>query len=76
MRRTRTRHVDAPGTDPGAPEINEIEAPPWATDGNSVTPEREVVRLNENALMYQSVSKGLSKRMAMLRYAAADGKTG
>jgi flagellar basal-body rod protein FlgB len=75
MRRTHSRHVDAPGSDPGAPEVQEIDAPPWAVDGNSVTPEREVVRLNENAMMYESVSRGLSKRMAMLRYAAADGKT-
>jgi hypothetical protein len=27
-------------------------------------------------LMYESVSRGLSKRMAMLKYAAADGKLG
>ena len=55
--------------DAANPEVHEIEPPPWAADGNSVTPEREVVRLNENALMYESVSRGLSKRMAMLKYA-------
>lgn len=76
MRRTADRHVVGPGADPSNPDVVEIEAPPWAPDGNSVTPEREVVRLNENALMYESVSRGLSKRMAMLKYAAADGKMG
>jgi flagellar basal-body rod protein FlgB len=76
MRRTEATHVTGPGADPSSPEISEIEPAPWALDGNSVTPEREVVRLNENALLYQSVSKGLSKRMAMLKYAAANGKVG
>ena len=76
MRRTVEQHVSAPGADAANPEVHEIEPPPWAADGNSVTPEREVVRLNENALMYESVSRGLSKRMAMLKYAAADGKLG
>lgn len=76
MRRTADQHVLAPGADATDPDVLEIEPAPWATDGNSVTPEREVVRLNENALMYESVSRGLSKRMAMLKYAAADGKLG
>lgn len=76
MRRTEARHVVGPGADPSNPEVMEIEPPPWAPDQNSVIPEREVVRLNENSLMYESVSRGLSKRMAMLKYAAADGKLG
>ena len=37
-------------------------------------PEREAVRLTENAMMYDAVSKGLSKRMAILRYASSDGR--
>lgn len=54
-------------------DIEEIEPTPWAVDGNSVSPEREQARLKHNALMYRAVSRGLSSRMAMLKYAANDG---
>lgn len=53
--------------------IDELEAPPWAADGNSVLPERETSRLQSNALLYGAVAKGLSRRLAILRYAADDG---
>ena len=74
LTRLDERHVLSAGGDPSNPEVEEIEPPPWAADGNSVDPEREVVRLTENQLMYEAVSAGLSKRMAMLRYAASDGR--
>jgi flagellar basal-body rod protein FlgB len=74
LTRLDPRHVMSPGADPARPEIEEIEPPPWAADGNSVDPEREVVRLTENQMMYEAVSTGLSRRMAMLRYAASDGR--
>ena len=32
-------------TDPADPHVEEIEAPPWAADGNSVVAEREAVRV-------------------------------
>jgi len=56
------------------PEIIELEPTPWAEDGNSVQLERETARLNANALMYRGVSRGLSRRLAMLKYAASDGR--
>jgi flagellar basal-body rod protein FlgB len=56
------------------PEVIELEAPPWAEDGNSVFAERETSRLVANQLVYNGVTKGLSKHMAMLRYAASDGR--
>lgn len=74
LRRTHALHVGAPGENPSDPEIHEVEPPPWAQDGNSVNAEREAIRLTENSLMYDSVAKGLSKRLALLRYAASDGK--
>lgn len=75
MRRTNERHVMAPGANPDSPEIEEIEPPPWAADQNSVNAEREMVRLTENTVMYESVATGLSRRMAMLRYAAGNGNS-
>ena len=56
------------------PRITELEPTPWSVDGNSVLPEREQARLQENALMYRAVAQGLSRRLAMLKYAANDGK--
>lgn len=53
----------------------EREPLPWSLDGNSVEPEREAVRLTENSLLYNAVSNGLSRRLALLRFAASDGKT-
>jgi flagellar basal-body rod protein FlgB len=56
------------------PEVIELEAPPWAEDGNSVFAERETSRLVANQLVYNGVAKGLSKHMALLKYAASDGR--
>jgi len=68
------RHLTgAPDGDTAIP-VEELEAPPWALDGNSVVAEREAARLAENALLYSGVSQGISRRLAMLRYAASDGK--
>lgn len=64
------------GEAPRTPDIHEAEAPPWSLDGNSVVAEREMVRLSENATLYSGVSRGLSRRLAMLRFAASDGRTG
>lgn len=56
------------------PEILEMDPTPWTTDDNSVLLEREVARLQENSLMYRAVSEGLSRRLALLKYAASDGR--
>lgn len=71
---THDLHFTGMDTDPSDPQIETMEAPPWILDGNSVELERESVRLKENAMMYRAASKGLSKRLAMMRYAANDGK--
>jgi len=54
--------------------VIEIEPTPWSPNGNSVLAERETARLQENALMYRAVSTGLGKRLALLKYAANDGR--
>lgn len=54
--------------------IVELAAPASALDGNSVDLEREAGRLVEDQLFYQAVTGGMSRRMAMLRFAASDGK--
>jgi flagellar basal-body rod protein FlgB len=74
LRRTDQRHLPGIGGDAANPEVEELEAPPWALDGNSVVAEREAARLAENATLFSGVSQGISRRLAMLRYAAGDGK--
>ncbi len=72
MQRTEQLHMDAGGA--LDPHVVELDPTPWSQDGNSVLPEREMARLQENALMYRAVSSGLSKKLAMLKYAASDGR--
>lgn len=73
MARTSEGHLDAAGS-VTQPEILELEPSPWSEDGNSVLLERETARLNANSLMYRGLTRGLSKRLALLKYAASDGK--
>ena len=72
VKRTRAQHLG--GVNATNVSVDQIEAPPWSVDGNSVVPERETARLRQNSLMYSAVSTGLSRRLAMLKYAANDGK--
>ncbi|MDP2307114.1 MAG: hypothetical protein Q8P18_13905 [Pseudomonadota bacterium] len=55
-------------------EVRSLEAPPGTLDGNSVSPEREAVRMTSNSLMFDTVSTGISRRLAMLKFAATDGR--
>ena len=56
------------------PTVTSIEPPPWSVSDNSVLLERETARLVENATMYRGVATGLSRKLAILRYAASDGQ--
>ena len=68
MRRTRPGHLSGMQGTVDNPGIEEIEAPPWALDGNSVSLEREMVRLKSNALQYSALTRGMTKRLSMLRF--------
>jgi flagellar basal-body rod protein FlgB len=73
MLRSHGLHQHATEIDANHADIEEIEAPPWSLDGNSVTPERESVRLAENSLLYQALTRGLNKRLMILKFSASDG---
>lgn len=73
---THDMHFAGLDNDVSDPQIETVESPPWILDGNSVELERESVRLKENAMMFRATSKGLSKRLAMMRYAANNGRGG
>ena len=68
MRQTRPGHLSGMQGTVDDPAIEEIEAPPWALDGNSVSLEREMVRLKSNALQYSAITRGMTKRLSMLRF--------
>jgi flagellar basal-body rod protein FlgB len=55
--------------------IHEVQAPPGSLDGNSVNAEQEALKLTSNAVLYNAVTSGISRRLALLRFAASDGKT-
>jgi flagellar basal-body rod protein FlgB len=73
MSRSHPLHLRASETDAGQVDIEEIEAPPWSLDGNSVTPERESMRMAENAILYDALTRGLNKRLMILKYSASNG---
>ena len=74
MRKTDHRHFSGLNGTIEEPEIYEQEPAPWVIDGNSVSLEREMVRLKSNAMMFRTVTKGISKRMGMVRFVASNGK--
>ena len=74
MRRTHDKHVSGLHGTTQDPAVTTLDAAPWVLDGNSVSLEREMVRLKENSLMFRSVTKGISKRLSLLRFAASNGK--
>ena len=63
------RHFTSINGDAIEPSIEEIEAPSWVLDGNSVQIEREMVRLRENSVMFNSVIRGMTQRIARLQIA-------
>jgi len=60
--------------DPEALPIEELEPEPWVVDGNSVVAEKEMERLISNSIEYNAIAGGLSRRLALLRFAANDGR--
>lgn len=69
MFRRDARHLNSIHGDAIEPSITEIEAPPWALDGNSVQIEREMIRLRENSVMFNAVVRGMTQRIARLQLA-------
>lgn len=55
-------------------ELSEREAGPQDLDGNSVDAEHEAAKLTSNLVLYNAISTGVSRRLALLRFAASDGR--
>ncbi len=73
MRKTSVHHL---GAEVGAPE-GEAEYDYYSLpdkDGNSVDLDHEMSKVAENQLLYRATTTVFSKRMALLKYAIAEGQ--
>lgn len=71
LRRTDGRHFE--GLDGSPAPTETIEAPAWSEDGNSVNPDEEMFVLMENNLLFNATVEAMSRKLALLEYAASDG---
>jgi flagellar basal-body rod protein FlgB len=77
LARTEQAHlatIDAPGR--RGTDLVEDQTALAGLDGNSVSLEREMSKLSANDLRYESAAKMVTRKLAMLRYAANDGSSG
>ncbi len=72
---TEAGHLEAA---PGASRVGTPFADPSAepgTDGNAVNLERELAKVDANRVRYTTAAELVSRRLALLRYAATDGNS-
>ncbi len=73
MAKTHRRHMDAPMTMGDVRQVVDDNGMASA-DGNAVNIEREMAKIDANRIRYSTTSDLVSRRLAMLRYAATDGQ--
>ena len=75
LEQTSALHMDEAGpTDPGNGEtFYDDEGAEPGLDGNTVSVDRELAKVDANRVRYTATSRLISKRLAALRYAATDG---
>ena len=72
--RTEHEHFTAPGLpDEHGMKVVPDESHIGGLDGNNVSLEREMSKLEANDLRYQGAAKLVTRNLAMLRYASNDG---
>ncbi len=73
LARTDPQHIA--GASPGDPAGSSVILDPAdkGSDGNSVSLEREMAKLDANRVRYSTSAELVSRRLALLRYAASDG---
>jgi len=72
MARTNPGHLESPQ---GSSSVGSLFEDPTAAgaDGNAVSLEREMAKLDANRVRYGTSTELVSRKLAMLRYAASDG---
>jgi flagellar basal-body rod protein FlgB len=76
MKRTEQTHMLGSGV-PGLHELEVVddESSLGGLDGNTVSVEREMSKLQANDLRYQGAVRLVTRQLAMLRYASNDGSS-
>jgi flagellar basal-body rod protein FlgB len=71
-------HMSVDGSAPGAAYAKEFDdgGAQQGPDGNAVSMERELAKIDANRTRYATAAELVSRRMAMLKYAAGDGSGG
>ena len=71
-------HMTAGGGEPGAAYAKEFDdgGAQGGADGNAVSMERELAKIDANRTRYATAAELVSRRMAMIKYAAGDGSGG
>jgi len=72
LQTTNGQHLAAGGANDGAQMVEDTTSPA-GLDGNTVTLEKEMSKMMANSLRYDAATEVISRRLAMLRYAASDG---
>ena len=70
----RTHEAHLSGNGLSEVVIRQVEPPPWAGDGNSVDPQREMAVLTENQLLYNASIEIFNRRLGLLRYVVSEGR--
>ena len=73
IRRTQEGHL-GPGERTARMDLVEDTTTPPGNDGNAVSLDREMAKLAANDLRFDGASKIVARQLAMLRYAANDGR--
>ncbi len=73
LTRTHTGHVSGAAEAAGPSGAVDSDDRSPREDGNTVSLERQMAKLEENRVRYGAASTIISRRMALLRYAVTDG---
>ena len=73
LQRTNAAHNSHAHSDGQNGQLVRDESTPAGRDGNNVSLEREMSKIMASSLRYDAAAEIISRRLAMLRYAASDG---
>ncbi len=74
--KTNSKHIDGGGQIEilnTEPEVITVKTPVVSFDGNTVSVEREMARLSENSMLYQTETEILARLYSGLKFAVNDG---
>ena len=74
IRSTHADHLGEGGPRQPAWEVFDDSVASPGNDGNTVSLEREMAKISANTIRYNAASEMLSRRLAILKYAATDGQ--